>query len=128
LKHLTNSKDKNKMFCRRMSSISLRLGLNKIQNCGQFRGTHFYAIKLTNKKLIRVSGVDSFIYIQSLITNDLRHLLDGEEVPQRSCVYAFMLSALGKVLCDLFIYKTKLLSEGELILEVIRDSFYFIIN
>jgi folate-binding Fe-S cluster repair protein YgfZ len=106
-----------------MSSISLRLRLNKIPNCGQFRGTHFYAIKLTNKKLIRVSGVDSFIYLQSLITNDLRHLLDGEEVPQRSCVYAFMLSALGKVLCDLFIYRAK----GELILEVITHSFYFII-
>ncbi len=112
------------MFCRRMSSNLLRLRLNKIQNCGQFRGTHFYAIKLTNKKLIRVSGVDSFIYLQSLITNDLRHLLEGEEVPQRSCVYAFMLSALGKVLCDLFIYRAKLLSEGELILEVITDSFY----
>ena len=44
--------------------------------------------------------------------------MDGQEVPPRGCVYAFLLSALGKVLADLFVYKGKLLSAGELIVEV----------
>ncbi|CAG2166584.1 unnamed protein product [Oppiella nova] len=82
------------------------------------RKSHFCAIKLTNKRLIRVSGSESFIYLQSLLTNDLRHLLDGEEVVPRSCVYSFMLSSLGRVLADIFVYKAKILSAGELILEV----------
>lgn len=112
------------MSISRMCSLLLsKQTINKIQNLSQIRNkSDFYAIKLTNKKLIRVSGRESFIYLQSLVSNDLRHLLDGEDVPQRSCVYAFMLSALGKVLCDLFVYKGKLLSDGELILEVTQSS------
>jgi len=112
------------MFTTRMSSLLLFSKLNKIKNYCHFRKSHFYAIKLTNKKLIRVSGRESFIYLQSLISNDMRHLLNGEEVPRRSCIYAFMLSDLGRVLCDLIIYRGKLLSEGEVILEVINSETY----
>ena len=96
---------------------------NVNNNCFSVRKSHFYAIKLTNKKLIRVSGEQSFIYLQSLLSNDLRHLMNGEEVVSKGCVYAFMLSALGKVLADLFVYKGKLLSDGEIILEVSIQSF-----
>ncbi|CAG2114255.1 unnamed protein product [Medioppia subpectinata] len=96
-------------LCRRQSSVITAKSVRK---------SHFYAIKLTNKRLVRVSGAESFIYLQSLLTNDLRHLSTAEEVVPRSAVYAFMLSGLGRVLADLFLYKAKLLSAGELILEV----------
>ncbi|XP_054153799.1 putative transferase CAF17 homolog, mitochondrial [Oppia nitens] len=99
---------------RRQLSLKSKVIINAINR----RKTHFCAVKLTNKRLIRVSGAESFIYLQSFLTNDLRHLLNGEEVSQRSCVYTFLLSALGKVLADIFVYKAKLLSDGELILEV----------
>ena len=115
------------MFCG-LSSKLLKRHLSVTQKvnkyCFSVRRSHFYAIKLKNKKLIRVSGEQSFIYLQSLLTNDLRHLRNDERVSPRGCVYAFLLSSLGKVLADLFVYKGKLFSEGELILEVIIKTIY----
>lgn len=70
----------------------------------------FFAARLTNKNIVRVRGPDTFSYIQTLITNDVRHLLGGENGPQ-SCIYAFMLNTMGRCLTDMFVYRTNRDSE-----------------
>ena len=98
----------------------------------------FVAIKLENKRLLRVSGSDSFIYLQSLLTNDMRQLLpvdrlQDEMITNRNIfqqiyalnqplIYSYICSAVGKVLCDLFVYRMRYRAEeGEFILEVDAD-------
>ncbi|XP_046911129.1 iron-sulfur cluster assembly factor IBA57, mitochondrial [Dermatophagoides farinae] len=96
----------------------------------------FVAIHLRNKQLLRVSGPGSFIYLQSLLTNDMRKLLSANHAEQFSSldhhnklmpvIYSFILSAVGKVLCDLFVYRGRYIvadcngydGDGEFILEV----------
>ncbi|KAI7697865.1 hypothetical protein SSS_08194, partial [Sarcoptes scabiei] len=84
----------------------------------------FAAIELKNKALVRVSGPGSFIYLQSLLTNDLRKLLNPIESPenvQNECqysIYSYLLSAVGRVLCDMFIYRGRFLVDGDYIIEV----------
>lgn len=95
----------------------------------------FVAIKLSTKsrKLLRISGVDSFIYLQSLLTNDMRRLLPSDRLNLRSedmfeemdifdqpVLYSYLLSAVGKVLADLFVYRGRYRAEdGEYIIEVL---------
>ncbi|OTF78121.1 Mitochondrial ransferase CAF17-like protein, partial [Euroglyphus maynei] len=95
------------------------------------------AIHLRNKQLLRISGPGSFIYLQSLLTNDMRKLLllpshaEKSSLPDHQnqftpVIYSFMLSAVGKVLCDLFVYRGRFISpdcngsdgDGEFVLEV----------
>lgn len=72
---------------------------------------NYYAIKLTNKSLLRVTGDGSFIYLQSLLTNDMRRLLPKIEHDETShenlpSIYSYILSSANRVLCDLFIYRS----------------------
>lgn len=79
------------------------------------------AIPLTNKSLLRVSGDEAFIYLQTLLTNDMRYLLNPQNDPEycrdsvepnasvyrnQSSLHGYFLSAVGRVLCDLFIYRS----------------------
>lgn len=95
----------------------------------------FVAIRLNpTKRLMRVSGIDSFIYLQSLLTNDMRQLLPVERLKRnwgpsnysmtqigaldQPVIYAYLLSAVGKVLADLYVYRGRYRAEdGEYILE-----------
>lgn len=90
----------------------------------------FVAIKLNNKSLLRVSGPESFIYLQSLLTNDMRKLLTNEEYNtsmeeniqlNQIIIYSYLLSDCCKVLCDLFVYRGKYFADGDYILEVDRN-------
>ena len=97
------------------------------------------AIRLpsSRRRLLRVSGADAFIYLQSLLSNDMRQLLPvdrlaaefrsgrrNQSISQLAAVdqpllYAFLLSAVGRVLADLFVYRGRYRAEdGEYILEV----------
>lgn len=70
---------------------------------------------MANKSLIRLSGLDSYSFLQGLITNDVRHLLQGYSPslhhqsdqltpqPVRS-LYAFVLGTNGRVFCDLIVH------------------------
>ncbi|KAI1291869.1 putative transferase CAF17 -like protein, mitochondrial [Halotydeus destructor] len=64
------------------------------------------ATKLTNKRIVRVSGEHCYSYLQTLLTNDLRHLLTyRDEAP--ACMYSFMMNGMGRSLADVFVYKTR---------------------
>ena len=103
------------MFNRLLNKLNYRI----IKRCSSSSSSaQFLAVKLSNRKIIRVCGIDSIIYLQSLITNDVRHLLPFENITKKTSLYAYMLNANGKVLCDLFLYRGKIISEGELLMEI----------
>lgn len=88
----------------------------------------YYAIKLANKSLLRVTGDGSFIYLQSLLTNDMRRLLPKIEHDETShenlpSIYSYILSSANRVLCDLFVYRSNAHRYNtEFILEVSRSE------
>ncbi|CAG2173051.1 unnamed protein product [Oppiella nova] len=62
--------------------------------------------KLNDRKLIGVKGVDSYDYIQGLVTNDVRHLCPTLETSvTHDCIHSFMLNTSGRVITDVFVYK-----------------------
>lgn len=70
-------------------------------------------VRLAQRKLLRISGPDCYPYLQSLISNDLRHLYEPDRIPKRnhvnftsSVISTFMLNAQGRSICDLMIYRT----------------------
>ena len=123
---------KSSRFIWQLRSITNSYGNNKQLT----EAVSFIAIHLRNKQLVRISGPGSFIYLQSLLTNDMRKLLLPKYAEQYSSfdsrnqlnpvIYSFLLSAVGKVLCDLFVYRGRFItaecsdyeSDGEFVLEV----------
>ncbi|KAI2807055.1 Iron-sulfur clusters incorporation protein [Blomia tropicalis] len=95
------------------------------------------AIRLSNRRFLRVCGEDSFIYLQSLLTNDMRMLLSLERLEKernsspglekliesnalnQPVIYTYLLSAVGRVLADMFVYRGRYrTSDGEYIIEI----------
>lgn len=73
----------------------------------------FVLARLTNRKLLKISGPDCYPYLQGLISNDLRYLYEPDRIPQSkyaslspNVLSAFMLNAQGRAICDLLIYRT----------------------
>lgn len=58
--------------------------------------------QLKTKSVIELDGKDSFEYMQGLVTNDINHLSSRDN----RCLFTFMLNHLGRIVADLFIYKT----------------------
>lgn len=72
-------------------------------------------VRLTNRKLLKITGPDCYPYLQGLICNDLRYLYEPERIPPRkyatnssNVMSTFMLNAQGKAICDMLIYRTPL--------------------
>lgn len=106
------------------------------------------AIRLSNRRFLRVCGEDSFIYLQSLLTNDMRMLLSLERLEKernsspglekliesnalnQPVIYTYLLSAVGRVLADMFVYRGRYrTSDGEYIIEVFFNFyFHFVFN
>lgn len=57
---------------------------------------------LNNRALLRLSGKDASMYLQGLVTNDMRHLESGA-----LSMYALFLNSKGRVLFDSIIYKVE---------------------
>lgn len=55
---------------------------------------------LHSRSLISVCGSEAFVFIQGLITNDIRHFSDGAQ-----CLFTMILNTKGRVLYDAIIYK-----------------------
>ncbi len=58
-------------------------------------------IKLNNRSLLSLSGPDSEIFLQNLITNDMNNLSDN------TSIYSALLTPQGKFLFDFFLVKSK---------------------
>lgn len=81
--------------------------------------SNFAAIKLNHRRIVRLTGFDSIIYLQMLTTNDLRKILPFEHMYySQNCIYSFLLNHLGRVLTDMFIYKGNLEVDNELLIEI----------
>jgi len=80
-------------------------GLNRICTTFVRKFSHLNSLKnlehLDNRALLRVSGENALGYLQGLITNDMKHLLDGSY-----SMYAMFLNMKGRILYDTIIYKT----------------------
>lgn len=74
------------------------------RNFTSWRLTH-----LPHRHLLQVRGKDAENLLQGLVTNDIRHLEES------SCIFAFFLNHLGRIVCDTFIYKV---DRNDLLLEV----------
>ncbi|XP_028040771.1 putative transferase CAF17 homolog, mitochondrial [Bombyx mandarina] len=55
---------------------------------------------LESRKLLNIAGKDAGVYLQGLITNDMRHFEEGA-----SSIYAMFLNTKGRVLYDVLIHK-----------------------
>lgn len=63
--------------------------------------------KLENRGLIKISGSDQEIFLQGLITNDIRLLGEtGRTGRERTLLYSCLLTPNGKFLFDFFLSKT----------------------
>uniref|UniRef100_A0A0K0EEH1 GCV_T domain-containing protein n=1 Tax=Strongyloides stercoralis TaxID=6248 RepID=A0A0K0EEH1_STRER len=62
------------------------------------------------RKLISIKGNESFAFLQSLLTKDLRKL----DKTSNGVEFSFLLNARGRIVTDLFVYKT----QDEYLLEV----------
>ena len=61
------------------------------------------AQRLNERSLLRLSGKDANLYLQGLITNDMKHLESGA-----SSMYTMFLNSKGRVLYDSIIYNTNI--------------------
>jgi len=71
--------------------------------------------RLTNRKLLKITGPDCYPYLQGLLCNDVRYLYEPDRIPERkhaknssNAMGAFMLNAHGKAICDILLYRTAL--------------------
>lgn len=69
--------------------------------------------RLVHRKLLRITGPDCYPYLQGLLSNDIRYLYDPTRQPGRkhaikspNALSTFMLNPLGKVICDMILYRT----------------------
>ena len=65
---------------------------------------------MTNRRILRLKGPDTYDFLQGLVTNDTRKLKDG-------AVYAALLTPQGKYLADFF-----LIPDGDAVLLDVDDS------
>jgi folate-binding protein YgfZ len=57
---------------------------------------------LHSRGILRVSGKEASLFMQGLITNDMRHLEEGAQ-----SMYTMFLNTKGRVMCDAIIYQSK---------------------
>lgn len=74
----------------------------------------YVAVRLSDKCVLRVRGPQSLVYLQSLLSNDVRRVTDSASATQ-SAIYSYLLSAVGRVLSDVFVFGGR---SGEFLLEV----------
>lgn len=55
---------------------------------------------ISDRSIIKISGIDAAKFLQNLVTNDVASVLDDESI------YAMMLSPQGRFLFDMFVIKT----------------------
>ena len=60
-----------------------------------------YFFQHTNSRFLKISGKDSELFIQNLITNDVQKCTEG------SLIYSCLLTPQGKFLADFFIFNVK---------------------
>ncbi len=65
---------------------------------------------LSNRSVVKVSGQDSAMFLQSLFTNDIN---------KKSYSYNYFLTNQGRYLCDLFVYKN---ADKEFLLDINAES------
>ena len=70
-------------------------------------------MKLVDRKFLKVSGEDSFKFLQGLITKDVKHIKNKE------VIYALLLTPQGKFLSDFFCF-----TDGDDIILDIHENFY----
>lgn len=73
----------------------------------QSEASGFQLERLTGRSLIRVNGVQSKEFLQSLITNDMQHLhpSDGHSTDATTAIFTMFLNKQGRVLYDALVYK-----------------------
>lgn len=64
----------------------------------------FLCTKMTNRSVVRLTGPDTFPFVQTFLTNDLRHLIGGETGRLHS-LYSHLTNSNGRTLVDVFVYK-----------------------
>lgn len=62
----------------------------------------FLASKLVDKSLLRVHGRESLPYLQTFLTNDIRHVTPGSG---KHCLYSHIINSMGRTLADVFVYQ-----------------------
>jgi len=93
----------------------------------QKRRLSFKASKLTNRKLVKLKGRDSFRFVQGMVTNDVRSIYSNLfNHFNHHCMYTFLLNSNGRVVADMFVYNLNLndiIHQSDDIKEASEDDF-----
>lgn len=81
----------------------------------------FFLTKLINKSVLRVHGSDSFPYLQTFLTNDIRHVSPGSG---RHCLFSHIMNSMGRSLADVFIYQPAELTDESIQRNLVLAPFY----
>lgn len=95
---------------RLVAGLPRRLCSTIARNAGGGSGSSFLLERLTGRSLLRVHGAQSAEFLQSLITNDIRHLeSDGAAAAatatDSSAIFTMFLNKAGRVLYDALVYR-----------------------
>ena len=113
----------------RASTHHLFNRLIKCSFCSQRKSVSYLLTKLSNRKLIKVNGEASYDYLQGMITNDTRHLKNTLETSVNlNAIFAFVLNHLGRIMCDVFVYKGNDIENNELFVEVDTELYDGVFN
>jgi glycine cleavage system aminomethyltransferase T len=80
---------------------------NNTEEIVQFDKKYSALFKLNNRCIISVSGKDSTLFLQSLITNDMK-IFEKEEEINRASIFALFLNPKGRILFDSILIKSQL--------------------
>lgn len=83
------------------ASLIGNLSQTSVNSSIRIRRLSWLTAKLDSRTVLEVKGPDAGDFLQGLITNDVRHLNDG----QTHCINAFFLNHLGRILADVLVYK-----------------------
>ena len=68
------------------------------------RALHQLNVVKLNRTLLSLRGPDAYQFLQGLITNDIRQLLDKFNLPVRQSIYSLLLQANGRTLADFLLH------------------------
>lgn len=63
---------------------------------------HFVCYHLPNRSVLKVQGQDTSSFLQGIITNDMRQLLEEHSL---TAMYSHMLNVQGRTLYDILLYR-----------------------
>ena len=105
-----------RLLPKKLSDYSLPLRLCTLRHVSVAAEQKSSVVECLNSRgILRVTGKETSLFLQGLITNDMRHLEEGAQ-----SMYTMFLNTKGRVMYDAIIYKSK--EEGVFLIECDKSA------